>query len=103
MSDDPRHARAFRALAHPRRMRLFRLLAERPSTGDSVLRLYTVARIPEASARHHLAEMSKAGLVRRHRRGQEVAIRLTPLALRTAMGATDLLLLRAARPLAQAA
>ncbi len=96
--DDTRHARAFRALAHPRRMTLFRMLAERPWTGDSVLGLYTAARIPEASFRHHLAEMEKAGLIRRQRRGREVGIRLSPLALRSAMGRADLLLLRARRP-----
>ena len=98
MTDDARHARAFRALAHPRRMKLFRLLAENPDRGRSILTLYDAARIPEASFRHHLAEMERAGLLRRKRRGREVAAVLTPLALRAAMGTADLLLHRLAAP-----
>ncbi len=89
MTKDERTSRAFKALAHPRRMRLFRLLAERPETGDSILKLYTAARIPEASFRHHLSEMERSGLVRRRRVGRQVRAILTPLALQSAMATAN--------------
>lgn len=95
MTDDAKHARAFRALSHPRRMRLFRLLCERPETRNSLQTLYATARIPEASFRHHLREMETAGLVRRQRKGAIVSIVLTPHALDMAIGTARPLLHRA--------
>lgn len=79
-------ARNFRALSHPRRAMLFRLLAERPDAGDSLDRLQRASRLRYSSLVHHLREMERCGLVRRQRRGAEVAYRLVPGHLSAALG-----------------
>lgn len=92
MTHDAMHARAFRALSHPRRMRLFRLLAEQPQAGESIHSLIGLSRIPEASFRHHLREMELAGLIKRQRKGPTVRVIVTPQALQAAMETVRLLL-----------
>ena len=79
-------SRSFKALSHPRRAMIFRLLANRPDAGNSLDRLRQASRLQRSSLVHHLREMERCGLVRRHRRGGEVAYRLTPGELATAMG-----------------
>ena len=80
-------ARNFRALSHPRRVMIFRLLAKRPEAGDSFDRLTRATRLQPSSLVHHLREMERCGLLRRNRRGPEVAYRLTPGELTDALGA----------------
>ena len=83
-------ARNFKALSHPRRALIFRLLAKRPEAGDSFDRLKEATRLKRSSLIHHLREMERCGLIRRRRRGQEVAYRLVPGELTLALGdATD--------------
>ena len=79
-------ARNFKALAHPRRAMIFRLLAKHPETGDSLDRLERATRLQYSSLVHHLREMERCGLMRRHRRGSEVAYRLVPGEFATALG-----------------
>ena len=70
--------RNFKALSHPRRAMIFRLLAKSPEAGDSLDQLPQATRLRYSSLVHHLREMGRCGLVRRHRRGPEVAHRLVP-------------------------
>lgn len=79
-------ARNFKALSHPRRAMIFRLLARRPETGDSFDRLAQATRLQPSSLVHHLREMERCGIVRRRRRGLEVAYRLATGELTLALG-----------------
>ena len=56
--------------------------------GKSTLadRLLQATRLRYSSLVHHLREMERCGLVRRHRRGPEVAYRLVPGDLSAALG-----------------
>lgn len=79
-------ARNFKALAHPRRAMLFRLLTENPASGDSLSRLQKTTRLSMTSLVHHLREMERCGMIQRHRHGAEVAYRLTCAELSLALG-----------------
>ncbi len=83
---DEQLALNFKALSHPRRVKIFHLLASQPEAGNSLDRLLRATRLPYSSLIHHLREMERCGLVRRRRRGPEVAHRLTPGALTLALG-----------------
>jgi DNA-binding transcriptional ArsR family regulator len=78
MPDDIALARAFKALSHPRRARLYRLLAEDPEIGRSFSAIQTATGIGEAPLVHHLREMERCGLLIRRRLGNSVAHILTP-------------------------
>ena len=67
--DDAALALHFKALAHPRRVRLFRLLAERPEVGRSFQALQGETGLCDSSLSHHLWEMERCGVIRRRRRG----------------------------------
>lgn len=71
-------ALSFKALSHPRRAMIFRLLAERPEAGKSLDRLLHATGLRYSSLVHHVREMERCGLIRRQRRGPEVAYLLTP-------------------------
>lgn len=77
MRIDHEIANAFKALAHPRRARLFRLLAECPESGRSFSALQAATGLSPTSLVHHLREMERGGLIRRVRKGNEVAHLLT--------------------------
>jgi len=79
-------AESFKALSHPRRVMLFRLLADCPASGDSLDKLWRASRLQRSSLIHHLREMERCGLLHRRRRGPEVAYRLTPGSLTLALG-----------------
>jgi DNA-binding IclR family transcriptional regulator len=89
MLTDETLARSLRALAHPRRVLLFRLLTSQPETGDSLDALVQASQLSTSSAVHHLREMERCGIVTRHRRGVFMTYRLTPgsftMALSTAL------------------
>lgn len=78
MIDDATLARAFKSLAHPRRARIFRLLATSPEVGHSLTGLQAALKIGETPLVHHLREMERGGLLTRQRRGVHVAHLLTP-------------------------
>jgi DNA-binding transcriptional ArsR family regulator len=84
--NDETLARSFKALSHPRRVKIFRLLASRPEAGKSLDRLLKASRLPYSSLIHHLREMERCGLIRRRRRGPEVAYILAPGELSLALG-----------------
>ncbi|MCB1356110.1 MAG: winged helix-turn-helix transcriptional regulator [Maritimibacter sp.] len=85
MSTDQTIARSFNALAHPRRVRLFRLLIETPERGTSVTALQIATGFEKAALLHHLTVMERAGLITRRRRGSSVAQAITPGPLAAAM------------------
>jgi DNA-binding transcriptional ArsR family regulator len=87
MINDDRIANAFSALAHPRRVRLFRLLCEQPELGLSMISLQTATGIKDAPLLHHLRIMERAGLVTRRRTGAFVRHTLKSAQLAGAMRA----------------
>ncbi len=80
--DDTNIARSFRAISHPRRARLFRLLATAPETGRSFRSLRNETGLCYSSLSHHLREMERFGLIYRQRNGPRVSYHLetAPLA-----------------------
>lgn len=78
MVNDETLAKAFKALAHPRRARIFRLLAEHPEVGRSFTNIQRVTGIGETPLVHHLREMERCGLLARRRRGTFMAHTLVP-------------------------
>ena len=74
--DPESFARHFKALSHPRRVRIFHLLADTPEAGKSFLALRTATGLCRSSLAHHLREMELCGLIRRRRRGPTVAFAL---------------------------
>ncbi|MCG6903108.1 MAG: metalloregulator ArsR/SmtB family transcription factor [Rhodobacter sp.] len=83
--EDTAMAKQFKALAHPRRMRIFRLLAEQPEVGRSFLSLQETTRLCHSSLSHHLREMVLCGVIRRRRRGTYMTFSLETSALTTAI------------------
>jgi len=98
MTDDTTLARNFKALAHPRRARIFRLLAERPEVGRSFQHLQQATMLHESSLVHHLREMERCGILRRHRNGPCVAYILETAGLTGAIDNALSLCRRAHRP-----
>ncbi|PIB92776.1 helix-turn-helix transcriptional regulator [Caulobacter sp. FWC2] len=60
------------ALGSPVRLRLFRLLVRAGEAGANVTDLVRLMEAPASTLSHHLAALSRAGLVRQARRGREV-------------------------------
>lgn len=78
MIDDETISRQFRALAHPCRARIFRLLLDAPELGESLKSLAEASGMAASTLMRHLAEMDAAGLVYRRREGTRRAVYLTP-------------------------
>lgn len=87
-TDDP-FALAFNTLAHPRRMRLFRLLVDQPEAGRSFSTLAAVSGYRKTALAHHLEVMERGGLLRRRQIGNAMTFQLTPGRLVTAMAEVD--------------
>ena len=79
-SPDPvdRWAQAYTALGDPSRLRIVRLLLERPRYGQE---LATLLNISGATISHHIGELSKAGILRLERRGQRTYFHIQSEAL----------------------
>lgn len=60
------------ALGSPVRLRVFRLLVRAGDEGANVSDLVRLSQIPASTLAHHLAALSRAGLVRQERRGREL-------------------------------
>jgi DNA-binding transcriptional ArsR family regulator len=86
MMTDADLSRNFRALSHPRRAMIFRLIAKRPAVGNSLESLLVATGLRPSSLIHHLREMERCGLVTRRRKGAIVAYRLTPGGFTAALG-----------------
>jgi DNA-binding transcriptional ArsR family regulator len=80
-SPDPidRWAQVYTALADPSRLRIIRLLIERPRYGQELARLLDMS---GATISHHVGELSKAGILRLERRGQRTYFQLQAQLLR---------------------
>jgi DNA-binding transcriptional ArsR family regulator len=89
MQSDQAVAAAFTALAHPRRVRLFRLLVEHPELGRSVKQLQRATGYKDAPLLHHLRVLERSGLILRRRTGSTVAHVLKPGSLTAAMRDVD--------------
>lgn len=99
MTRNEKLAQSLKALSHPRRVMIFRLLADRPEAGDSLDRLWHASRLKRSSLIHHLREMERCGLIRRKRHGPEAAYRLTLGDLTGALGeASDITRIARHRP-----
>ncbi len=81
-SSDPieRWAQVHAALADPSRLRIIRLLAERPRYGQE---LATLMHMSGATISHHIGELSKAGILRLERRGQRIYFLILPETITT--------------------
>jgi DNA-binding transcriptional ArsR family regulator len=99
MTKDDRIATTFTALAHPRRVRLFRLLCEQPELGQSLLSLQRATGYKDAPLIHHLRIMERAGLITRRRTGATMHHSVSPGRLIGAMGEVDMLRKSARSPL----
>jgi DNA-binding transcriptional ArsR family regulator len=73
MSHDERMAVCFRALSHPTRARLFRMLATDPDIGRTYRTLQHASGLTDATLVHHLREMERGHLLARRRKGAEVS------------------------------
>ena len=100
---DEKRSLHYKALAHPRRARIFRLLFENSHTGFSFLTLQAATRLRPSSLAHHIREMERCGLVRRQRKGNRVSVSLTPLSLAEASYEVFALCEQHARPKRRAA
>ena len=103
MIPDEKLALAFKALAHPRRARLYRLLSEQPEQGRSFMALQRATGLCKTSLHHHLVLMERCGVLKRVRKGPRVAHVMTTGALAAAMSEVARLRTAAQRPLAHAA
>lgn len=79
-SPDPvdRWAQAYTALGDPSRLRIVRLLLERPRYGQELASLLNMS---GATISHHVGELSKAGILRLERRGQRTYFHIQSEAL----------------------
>jgi ArsR family transcriptional regulator, arsenate/arsenite/antimonite-responsive transcriptional repressor len=80
-SPDPvdRWAQMYAALADPSRLRIVRLLIERPRYGQE---LATLLGMSGATISHHVGELSKAAILRLERRGQRTYFQIQAESLR---------------------
>lgn len=85
--DNDTLAKHFRALSHPRRVGIYRLLSARPEVGRSLSSLQQATRLCESSLTHHLREMERCGLIRRRRKGAYMTFRLETVELTSAVNA----------------
>ncbi len=74
---DSEIALRFKALSHPRRALIFRLMTENPEICQSYSQLQVATRLSPSSLVHHLREMERCGLIRRQRKGVYVTYFLT--------------------------
>ncbi|MCB1369181.1 MAG: winged helix-turn-helix transcriptional regulator [Rhodobacteraceae bacterium] len=89
MLNDEKFALAFKALSHPRRVRIFRLLARSDGPGLSFLALQNATGHCDGVLVHHLREMERCGLITRRGKGPYVVYVATPGVLSLAMETAD--------------
>lgn len=83
--DNQNIANSLKALSHPRRMAIFRLLSAHPTGTLSFKALQTATRLSTTTLVHHLREMERAWLISRKRKGPEAFYRMTPQSLLASM------------------
>ena len=77
-TDQDAIARCFKGLSHPRRVRIFQLLAKAGGRRMTYQELQAIVGIADSSLVHHLREMERLGLIRRRRRGVFAQYWMTP-------------------------
>lgn len=103
MLNDEKFALAFKALSHPRRVRIFRLLAQSEGPGLSYLALQKATGHSDGVLVHHLREMERCALITRRGKGPYVTYVATPGILTIAMEAAARLCHDARAPARRAA
>lgn len=78
-------ANSLKALSHPRRMAIFRLLSTHPTGTLNFQTLQSATRLSTTTLVHHLREMERAWLITRKRKGTEAHYQMTPQSLLTSM------------------
>ncbi len=91
-SENQNIATSLKALAHPRRMAIFQLLAAQPGAALSFQSLQSATKLQTTTLVHHLREMERAWLLARKRKGTEAYYRLTPQSLLTSMDSVHAIL-----------
>lgn len=97
MTFDESLATHFRAVSHPRRAAIYRLLTEDPDIGRTYRSLQIASGLCDASLIHHLREMERCGLIRRKRRGAEVTYLLDTADFCRALGLAHSMAMEARR------
>ncbi|HNX94074.1 MAG TPA: metalloregulator ArsR/SmtB family transcription factor [Holophaga sp.] len=67
-----RHANQLKAMGHPARLAILRLVVQGPVEGTSVGEIQTKLGIPGSTLNHHLTELAQAGLIKRVRQGTSI-------------------------------
>ena len=83
--DNKNIANSLKALSHPRRMAIFRLLSAHPNGTLSFQALQTSTHLGTTTLVHHLREMERAWLIARKRKGTEAYYQMTPQSLLASM------------------
>lgn len=78
MTNDEYLSRTFKALAHPRRAMIFRLLTEAPDHAATFGAIQALTGLGDTALIHHLREMERCGLLARKRIGVHAHYALTP-------------------------
>ena len=94
MDQDHHLARAFRAVSHPSRARLFRLLCDNPEAGATYRTLQDACGLRDATLTHHLREMERCGLLVRRRHGQFTRYRVEPAGFARALSSAQALTMK---------
>ncbi len=68
-----KHAKLLQALAHPKRLEILNLLAQKSLT---VTEIYSMLDLPQANISQHLIKLRQAGVVATKRLGKEIYYRL---------------------------
>ncbi len=69
MSPHARHAGQLKALGHPLRLSLLRVVVQGSPKGTPAGRIQTTLEIPASTLSHHLDALTRAGLLHRQRSG----------------------------------
>jgi DNA-binding transcriptional ArsR family regulator len=84
--DEQQVASGLAALGNRARLRLYRLLVRAGEDGLNVGDLQRLLEVPASTLAHHLAALTRAGLVAQERRGREVVSRADYPAMRALVG-----------------
>ncbi|MEM7241829.1 MAG: hypothetical protein AAF429_06560 [Pseudomonadota bacterium] len=84
MPIDPKFAPLYKALAHPRRIKLFNILAA-AKTPPNLTQLQSISKLNTNALTHHLRLMHRAGLVMKKRTPQDTKIILRAEVIETLM------------------
>lgn len=69
MKTNARHAGQLKALGHPLRLSLLRVVVQGPPQGTSAGRIQTSLKVPASTLSHHLDALTRAGLLHQQRIG----------------------------------